>query len=948
MLGGQALYGFMSDGLYYNISSSSSGEYVIVTSPSSGKYKGDIIIPSTVTYSGKTYPVRSIGISAFSGCTELTSVSIPSSVLYISQHVFSGCTGLTSIYVPNSVVSIGYMAFNKVKNVVYNGSATNDKPWGALTINGVFDGDFIYADAEKTQLSVYIGNGGDVVIPEGVTDIGYYAFNGANKLTTLTIPSSVTNIGNRVFEGCTGHLIVNCNIGSVSASSNGWFYNSKFNHIEIGNDVTTIGDYAFSDNSNISSLTIGNNVKTIGIYAFTSTPVKTVWLPNTPPSYYARAKGKINYVSNANYSELGEVQIYSYLSSMFEVDGIKYVLISPSERACDAIDIGTIGEDSILIINKQVAYRGITLSVKKINPYFAYNEKEIKYLTISDGIMSMPDYAFYGCSSIQSINLGSSLTSLGIYAFSECNSLKQIKIPDNVSEIGKYAFSGCKKMEKANLGNGVTTIGTYIFQNCSTMNSIVISSNLQTIPRYAFTGCSSLKSICIPQSVSLINDYAFSGCTNLTNLIIENRTSTLTLGNNGTSPLFVDCQFDSVYIGGKISYNTSPDYSYSPFYSNTFLRKVVIADKETEIYDNEFYGCTNLTSVSIGDGVKSIGKYAFSGCSSLESFVFGSGMKSIGQEAFSDCSALTSLYSEAATPPTCGTQALEDINKWECTLYVPSENIVQYQTANQWQDFFFVDANPYTSEPITQLSITDGDALVIPTSTNYATVNYSRTFSSADKWQAFYVPFSIPVETLAENGLEVAELNNIHMYDTDEDGEFDKTTLEFLYLKRGATEPNYPYLIKSASAGDVTLTMTDVEVKATEETEIECSTTRVVFKIRGTYAGVSGAVMYANNYYAMGGGTLVRMANADSGLKPQRWYLAVENKDGSLAESLAATMRISIDGIEIEESETAIGEVNAIGQKQDEVYMLDGRKLNGTDALKSGLYVKNHKKLFVR
>gem|GEM_PF-927831 len=244
--------------------------------------------------------------------------------------------------------------------------------------------------------------------------------------------------------------------------------------------------------------------------------------------------------------------------------------------------------------------------------------------------------------------------------------------------------------------------------------------------------------------------------------------------------------------------------------------------------------------------------------------------------------------------------------------------------------------------------VTDGETLNIAQAKTYDEVNYSRTFSAAGKWQALYLPFSIPVETLTANGLEVAELNDTHMYDTNEDGEFDQTTLEFLYLKRGATQPNYPYLIKSASAGDVTLAMTDVEVKATEETEIECSTTRAVFKIRGTYAGISGAVMYANNYYAMGGGALVRMANADSGLKPQRWYLAVENKDGSPAESLAAQMRITIDGIEIEENVTAISEVNAIGQKQDEVYMLDGRRVNGTDALKSGLYVKNHKKLFVR
>lgn len=65
-------------------------------------------------------------------------------------------------------------------------------------------------------------------------------------------------------------------------------------------------------------------------------------------------------------------------------------------------------------------------------------------------------------------------------------------------------------------------------------------------------------------------------------------------------------------------------------------------------------------------------------------------MESIGQEAFSDCTSLKTLKSEAAVPPTCSTQALEDINKWECTLYVPGASISAYQNAPQWKDFFFM------------------------------------------------------------------------------------------------------------------------------------------------------------------------------------------------------------------------------------------------------------------
>ena len=117
-----------------------------------------------------------------------------------------------------------------------------------------------------------------------------------------------------------------------------------------------------------------------------------------------------------------------------------------------------------------------------------------------------------------------------------------------------------------------------------------------------------------------------------------------------------------------------------------------ITDKETEISENEFYGCTNLKNVTLGNGIEQIGNYAFSGCASLDNFTFGTNLKSIGEEAFSDCTAMTSLTSHTVVPPVCGTQALDDINKWNCKLFVPDEAIPNYQQADQWKEFFFLES----------------------------------------------------------------------------------------------------------------------------------------------------------------------------------------------------------------------------------------------------------------
>jgi hypothetical protein len=120
------------------------------------------------------------------------------------------------------------------------------------------------------------------------------------------------------------------------------------------------------------------------------------------------------------------------------------------------------------------------------------------------------------------------------------------------------------------------------------------------------------------------------------------------------------------------------------------LRSVTITDRETEISPYEFYGCTNLKNVKIGNGVTNIDDRAFSGCSSLDYFAFGSSVRTIGNEAFSDCTAMTKIISHATTPPTCGTQALDDINKWNCTLSVPKGVTTAYQQAEQWKEFFFI------------------------------------------------------------------------------------------------------------------------------------------------------------------------------------------------------------------------------------------------------------------
>ena len=190
---GQGFARTLIDGIYYNLDANNLTAEVTLTPSGLANYSGSITIPESVTYEGEEYSVTSIGESAFYGCTDLTSITIPNSVTFIGIMAFSNCSGLTSLTIPNSVTSIGDAAFSYCTS---------------LTSIEVEEGNPVYDSREScnaiinTSANELVAGCKTTVMPDGVTSIGDYAFSGCTGLTSITIPNSVTSIGGAAFVNC--------------------------------------------------------------------------------------------------------------------------------------------------------------------------------------------------------------------------------------------------------------------------------------------------------------------------------------------------------------------------------------------------------------------------------------------------------------------------------------------------------------------------------------------------------------------------------------------------------------------------------------------------------------------------------------------------------------------------------------------------------------------------
>jgi hypothetical protein len=223
-------------------------------------------------------------------------------------------------------------------------------------------------------------------------------------------------------------------------------------------------------------------------------------------------------------------------------------------------------------------------------------------------------------------------------------------------------------------------------------------------------------------------------------------------------------------------------------------------------------------------------------------------------------------------------------------------------------------------------------------------LSYMRTLPNK-QWNALYVPFKIPYETLKDN-YDVAYVNSIHSYDNDEDGQIDKLTMEVEKIKDGTLKANHPYLIraKDEDSRAMNLVLKNTTLCATECVTLDCSSVYIKYEITGTYSTMTSDDLKKGSLVITTSGAWQRLSSS-SRLKPFRFYLTISPRGGSpveLEESALSRINICVQGED--DFSTGIEEgMSETPANASPVYDLSGRRVKVPT--KGGVYIVNGKKV---
>lgn len=361
----------------------------------------------------------------------------------LDYNAFENCNNLTNITLSSDIKQINNWAFgncSSLKNVYYNGSMED---WCKITFidnlsNPMYYAEHLYfldSNNEYQELT-------EIIITNTITEIGDNQFYGFNNINYIIIPEGVTSIGEYAFEGInTDKIVLPKSLKSIgrynfNSSSDYIFYNGteeEYQTIAIkdGNQCLKSENYTKYYNSNVTSIDI---------------------------------------ISNDKYS--------CFKTSDNRIFDLKWI-----DKTVVSVDLNTEFEGANVITLAYGAFsncsslKSITLpdTLTSIGSYAFYGCTNLTSITIPNGVKEIKNNTFHNCSNLKSIVLPDNVESIGSSAFYSCDALESIIIPEGVSRIESYTFYSCDKLEDVILPDTLTYIGTEAFHYCNSLRFIDIS-----------------------------------------------------------------------------------------------------------------------------------------------------------------------------------------------------------------------------------------------------------------------------------------------------------------------------------------------------------------------------------------------------------------------------------------------------------------------------------------
>ena len=580
-------------------------------------------------------------------------------------------------------------------------------------------------------------------------------------------------------------------------------------------------------------------------------------------------------------------------------DGIlKYTITSPEnlEVKCDGFTDAHKNDESV-VIPETVNYNNSTYSVVSISNAFTYCSN-LTSLVIPFGVRTIGDGAFWGCRGLTTLNIPSSVTSIGEVAFYDCTGLTSLNLPSSITSIGESAFGGCSSLTSLNIPSSITSISDGAFSNCSGLTSLDVPSSVTSIGESAFRGCSSLTSLNIPSSITSIGNNTFRGCRGLTSFVI-------------------------------------------PF-------------GVTSIGDGAFAGCSSLTSLNIPFGVTSIGEGAFSNCSGLTSLNIPSSITSIGVALVFGCTNLKSITCNSLEAPVfllgkntypffCESDLVAQI-----TLVIP-EGAIGY-SEDPWKYFKIQQSS-------NSVQLTDENQIVGQGAYPVGYLSYARSNMKPGSYATFCLPFDTNLSDVSNEFENVYTANQTALYKPD-----GKLILLLQKIDKDASiSAGQPFVAKLKDNVTV-VTFSNNKLMAVDSDIMQNGTPTPLHVF--DWDGTSGLLTENTDIKVSYGGALSTMSgvgseyetfNSNGTFGPTKGgqvkaFRAYVLKEDAVTQGRVKSISFGIEG---NDGTTNIETIVDSPEKNTDkmVYSIDGRLVNTTGSvigLPSGIYIKNHQKIYVK